>query len=311
MSITFTFSPSSGADTSLTFDADRIVIGRSASSDLRLPETSVSQRHAQVRREGTRYALVDEGSTNGTFVGGVRVQAHSERLLRTGDRVRIGRVELDVRIEQAPATRDLPNTTRDIALAVVARVMEEAGRSVLPAIRVVEGPDLGAELRLAEDGREYRIGRGDECDLKLADAEASREHVAARRRGHAVGVLDLGAHNQTWLGDEPLAPGVPTLWRRAQALAVGRSVLALIEPLSDALAELEALPDEALEPQSPPSLGLALADLPPTRSAKNVRKVDERRRSNTRWSAAEIGIALLGLIVLGVSAGGIWWLMRS
>lgn len=300
----------------LTFDADRMVIGRSDSSDLRVPDASVSQRHASVRREGAGYALVDEGSTNGTFVGGVRVQAHTQRLLRTGDCVRIGRVELDVRVEQVPATRDLPNTTRDIALAVVARVMDEAGQSVLPMIRVVEGPDLGAELRLTEDGREYRIGRGDECDMPLADPEASREHVAVRRKGHAVGVLDLGAHNPTWLGQEPLVPGVPALWRRTQALAVGRTVLALIEPLADALAEVEALPDEAFEqPALPPS-----SSVPPRSEGatcaqpavtKKVPQVDRRARAKGGWSPAEIGIALLGLIVLGVSVGGIWWLLRS
>ncbi len=310
MSITFTFCQGELQGTALTFDADRIVIGRSPSSDVRLPDASVSQRHASVRREGQDYAIVDEGSTNGTFVSGVRVQPHTQRLLRSGDRVCVGRIEFDVRIEQTLATRDLPETTRQIALAVVAKVMGQAGQSVLPAVLVVEGPDLSARLELTEEGREYRIGRGDECDLKLADAEVSREHIAVRRKGHAVGVLDLGAHNRTWLGNEPLDPGVPALWRRAQAIAVGRTVLALVEPLSDALAEIEARADEIVEAPraaptaAPPAATQAHADA-------RVQKAERQPRPSGRWSAAEIGIALLGLIVLGVSAGGIWWLLRT
>jgi pSer/pThr/pTyr-binding forkhead associated (FHA) protein len=316
MAVTFVLKGAEAADAALAFDAERVVIGRGASSDLRLPDASVSHRHASVRREGTGYAIVDEGSTNGTFVGGVRVQAHTQRLLRTGDRVRVGLLELDVRVEQVPATRDLPSTTRDIALAVIARVMEGAGQSVLPLIRVVEGPDLGAELRLTDDGREYRIGRGDECDLPLADPEASRAHVAVRRRGHAVGVLDIGAHNQTWLGEVPLAPGVPALWRRTQALAVGRTVLALIEPLADALAEVESLPDVPIEPPPHPPLQSAYSDSEDTATAphaapKKVPNIDQQTHAKGRWSTAEIGIALLGFIVLGASTVGIWWLLRA
>ena len=311
MSITFTFCHGDLVGATLTFDAERVVIGRSASCDVRLPDASVSQRHAFVRRDGTEYAIVDEGSTNGTLVSGVRVQPHTQRLLRTGDRVHIGRAAFDIRIEQAPATRDIPETTRDIALAVVARLLSEAGQSVLPAVVVVEGPDLGTQLRLTEDGREYRIGRGDECDLKLADAEASREHIAVRRKGHAVGVLDLGAHNQTWLGNEALEAGVPALWRRAQALSVGRTVLALIEPLTDALAEIEARADEVIESPVPrePTMGSATPVAAP--APPKVQRVDPQSPSGNRWSVTEIGIAFLGLIVLGASAGGIWWLLRS
>ena len=53
---------------SITFDAPRIVIGRGESCEVRLPDPSVSHRHASIRQRGSDYLVVDEGSTNGTFV---------------------------------------------------------------------------------------------------------------------------------------------------------------------------------------------------------------------------------------------------
>src|ERR1700733_15247169 len=57
----------------LTFDGARLVLGRGPGCEVRVPQLSVSQRHATVRVEGASYALLDEGNTNGTFVGDVRL----------------------------------------------------------------------------------------------------------------------------------------------------------------------------------------------------------------------------------------------
>jgi pSer/pThr/pTyr-binding forkhead associated (FHA) protein len=165
----------------LTFDAtQRVVVGRGASSDVRLPDASVSHRHATLRAQEGDFLLVDEGSANGTFVGGVRVAPHTSRIVRSGDRVRIGRITLELRMEQAPATRDVSLATRDLALALVARSMRP--EDTAPRLRIVEGPDQGAVLALLESERIYVIGRGTHCDLPLADADASRDHAHAVRR---------------------------------------------------------------------------------------------------------------------------------
>ena len=93
------------------------MIGRSDGSDVRLPDPSVSLRHSSLRAQGAEYSLVDEGSTNGTWVGGVKLAPHSPRLVRTGDLVRVGRVWLEIVIGQAAPTPDLGLATRDLALA--------------------------------------------------------------------------------------------------------------------------------------------------------------------------------------------------
>src|SRR5689334_660134 len=92
---------------SITFDGTRIVIGRGSGCDVRLPDPSVSHRHASIRVEGASHVLMDEGSTNGSFLGEKQLVPRSGEALKSGDLIRIGRVWLRVRIDQTPATRDL------------------------------------------------------------------------------------------------------------------------------------------------------------------------------------------------------------
>ena len=65
-----------------------LTIGRLSDSDLTLPDHNVSRRHAEVRRSGNGFAVVDLGSTNGTMVNGARISA--EHRLQDGDIVSIG-----------------------------------------------------------------------------------------------------------------------------------------------------------------------------------------------------------------------------
>lgn len=68
-------------------------VGRDPEVALRIAdEPTVSRRHAEIERVGDRVVLRDLGSTNGTFVNGVRVQGEVE--LRPGDRVQFGAIAL-------------------------------------------------------------------------------------------------------------------------------------------------------------------------------------------------------------------------
>lgn len=67
-------------------------IGRDPASGVWLDVPSVSWRHARVVVEGRSAAIEDLGSTNGTLVGGRRLQALTR--LRHGDTIRLGEVSL-------------------------------------------------------------------------------------------------------------------------------------------------------------------------------------------------------------------------
>ncbi len=62
-------------------------IGRSPDQDLVLREAFVSRRHATITRTSGSYELVDQNSSHGTFVNGVRVQ---RAILKSGDRLQFG-----------------------------------------------------------------------------------------------------------------------------------------------------------------------------------------------------------------------------
>jgi DNA-binding winged helix-turn-helix (wHTH) protein len=85
------------------------IIGRDPRSDMWLDADGVSRRHAIIRVDSSnrRVRLEDLGSTNGTFVGRTAIQA--EVALKDGDRIRIGTVDLTVRLW---ATDKLPETKR-------------------------------------------------------------------------------------------------------------------------------------------------------------------------------------------------------
>jgi pSer/pThr/pTyr-binding forkhead associated (FHA) protein len=68
------------------------VIGRRPDCDIVLTGTTVSRRHAQIRREDDRYFLRDVGSTNGTLLNGEPVIG--EELLRDRDEIAVGTYKL-------------------------------------------------------------------------------------------------------------------------------------------------------------------------------------------------------------------------
>ena len=68
-----------------------VEIGRGSSTNLILDSDSVSRRHARIEWTGSAHRVVDLGSTNGSFVNGLRVTSHD---LHDGDRIQLGKVLL-------------------------------------------------------------------------------------------------------------------------------------------------------------------------------------------------------------------------
>ena len=66
-------------------------LGRGFTADIQLEDVSVSRRHAIVTQRRGAVRILDDRSSNGTFVNGRRIQ---EAELRHGDVVVIGRVVL-------------------------------------------------------------------------------------------------------------------------------------------------------------------------------------------------------------------------
>jgi pSer/pThr/pTyr-binding forkhead associated (FHA) protein len=88
--------PNAGSRFALT--ADVVTAGRHPDSDVFLDDVSVSRRHAEFRRVGTGFEVVDVGSLNGTYVNLEPVESSA---LASGDEIQIGKFRL---VFLAPAT---------------------------------------------------------------------------------------------------------------------------------------------------------------------------------------------------------------
>ncbi len=295
-------------------------IGRGQGCDVRLPDPSVSPRHATVRASGSEFALVDEKSTNGTFVGAARLVPGTPRPLKNGDMIRVGKVWLEVRIDQTPATRDLAVATRDLALALVSQAMRSMGQVADVSVRVVAGPDAGASLCLEDEGRVYVVGGDAGADLPLGDAGAAPAHVSLTRRGGTILVRDAGSKNGAWLGDARVPLDRDVVWRAGGPLRIGGTEMVLDEPAASALAELEAAEDEPMGPddvpEAPPPVNGPRASEAPADEAGPPLLVAPRpspapSASAAAWSAVDVGIVVAAVAILALSLAGLYWLLHS
>jgi pSer/pThr/pTyr-binding forkhead associated (FHA) protein len=255
-------SPRAAAPLELTFQADEhILIGRDAKNHVQLPEASVSLLHARLAPNQGGYVLVDENSTNGTFLNAVRVLPGTAKPLSDGDRVQVGRALLRVRFRSASSAPAAAFSTQDIALALVQGALIQSGSAIIPRLSVVAGPDRGRELVLPEE-RGYVLGRDDDVDLKLRDEDVSRRHTSIVRRGSRLWVIDLGSKNGTRLDSRPLRAHVAEAWPDTALLELGKTQLMIEDPVSSALRNLERAPDERLGSDWPPASAPAGLDAP-------------------------------------------------
>ena len=107
---------------SITHDLaeESYTVGRAPENTIRLDDTSVSGRHAEIIVAGEACTLKDLGSTNGTIVNG---QPVTETQLRAGDRIRFGKVEACYECETVTAAQPLPQLAE-----VEARPAESSAR---------------------------------------------------------------------------------------------------------------------------------------------------------------------------------------
>ncbi len=72
-----------------------VIVGRAPECAVSLDDEFASNLHAKIYQAEGRYYVEDLGSTNGTYVNGRRIHYPTE--LRNGDRIKIGRMVLELR----------------------------------------------------------------------------------------------------------------------------------------------------------------------------------------------------------------------
>ncbi len=132
LEVTLTYPTPEGSQ-KINIDDGRLSFGRGSEADQRFADDGLSRLHATIYRDGDRVWIVDENSSNGTFINGERA-APAGTPLRNGDVIKIGHTtHLNVRI----AERSTPQVS-PTALPVQAAVTTPAstGFGIVPVVLI-------------------------------------------------------------------------------------------------------------------------------------------------------------------------------
>jgi hypothetical protein len=170
---------------------DELVIGRHAATLGRLADDEeISRTHARITLDGSGYlAIEDLGSTNGTFVNGLRISG--PKTLSAGDGIELGGTTLVVRELPAPATagsttrahlQPTPASSRtereqgDLAHAPPTTASAPPAVASAPPAVASEArlPPLALRLEIDTDAREARIFLDDASEpVRLRHADGA------------------------------------------------------------------------------------------------------------------------------------------
>jgi pSer/pThr/pTyr-binding forkhead associated (FHA) protein len=93
------------AGRSFDLAGERTTVGRVEDNAFQIAEPSVSSRHCEILLRGEDIVIKDLNSTNGTFINGEKI---SEGVLKPGQTLRLGNVELKLDVPGAPAALSTP-----------------------------------------------------------------------------------------------------------------------------------------------------------------------------------------------------------
>jgi ABC-type multidrug transport system ATPase subunit/pSer/pThr/pTyr-binding forkhead associated (FHA) protein len=149
-------------------------IGRDPVNNLVVPFPSISRQHAQITCQGGQYVLVDQGSSNGTYLVGQRIPAHIPQPLSNSAVIRIG---------------DQLGNSVSITFLDTSAPMPSAN------VFNLDQAQLGGTQKLT-------IGRDPQSNLHLDTPAVSWHHAVVMRSGPGYAIQDLGSTNGTFVNGQ-------------------------------------------------------------------------------------------------------------
>ncbi len=213
-------------------------IGRGTRCHLPIRDRLVSTKHAELRppsSDDQPWALVDLGSTNGTFVGGTQLEPHVPARLPDGSGISFGPetnfefLERDTfwrRLEHLDTSAPVA-ATEDGETDLLGGTIQHGTLSTKGADAqdrpthkrfkaIVDPKDAGDELLLVcgdrdptplDMGVSVVLGRkAENADVVLVDGRVSRRHAEIKRTPEGLFVRDLGSANGTFVGGRDVGP---------------------------------------------------------------------------------------------------------
>lgn len=142
LEITLTY-PTPDGSREIPINGERTTFGRGSEAEHRFTDDGLSRLHATVYRDNDRVWVVDENSSNGTFVNGQRVSGAGTPLTN-GDTIRIGH-QTDLKVRMTEKYEPIAPPPSQHGYAVAATQPAPAGFSILP-IALIAGAFLIVSL---------------------------------------------------------------------------------------------------------------------------------------------------------------------
>jgi pSer/pThr/pTyr-binding forkhead associated (FHA) protein len=225
-----------------TFVQDRIVIGRSRSSDICLPDMAVSTRHAEIRIKGTEFVLMDLESLNGSFVNDKPVLSFQQRRLHSGDTIQVAGFTIRVALGVGPGPDEPRDASVRQAREMLSRLSARTGISTDTRTFVVTaGPCRSMRISISPGTPPLVLGRGSDSDVVLDDRDVSRSHAEIAVGADTVTIRDLGSKNGVVVNGERVNSFQLDF---GDSFTIGKSTLVLEHPAESVLGAIFEAPEE-------------------------------------------------------------------
>ncbi|MCO5167323.1 MAG: protein kinase [Planctomycetes bacterium] len=223
------------------FDQDVITIGREPRCDVHIDNPMVSRHHCEIRRTDGRFSVLERNTTNGTYLGGARL--NGERDLRPGDVIGVTKkfeveVAWDVVAPPSPEPDPAEQTFFDEPLDDEAHTTTPApGLAAEPApppaagggrARLIFSRGGNMERQVVEEW--FQVGRSPECDLRLESSFAPRKAYVVARGPRAYHLFNVAPYPQTVLVNGRPTDDVAPLRHGDKISAYGTEVVFEVVP---------------------------------------------------------------------------------
>lgn len=152
---------------------DQMTIGRSGDSDIVLDNAGVSSSHALIRKDAGGYVIADNGSSNGVFVNGNKIDQHR---LSYRDEIQIYNYVLKYMASrglQGVADPDIAQDgnlsqtgTMEVNISDVKELLKLREKKKTAYVELVDAK--GNQSRVVLKDKNLKIGRSKDCDIRTS-----------------------------------------------------------------------------------------------------------------------------------------------
>lgn len=177
-----------------------LVVGSGEDADVVVDETTLSRRHVRLTPHAQGLEIVDLGSTNGTYVGGVRIQ---HAMLETESTVVLGRLRARVEVGESPARSEAllkfgPLATANAKLQALFGIAARVATGQMPVL--IEGETGVGKEQLA---KAIHVASRRPGPFVVVDCRSLTEQLAESELfGHVKGAFTGASANRLGLFEE-------------------------------------------------------------------------------------------------------------